>query len=353
LESDRWSRAAQASVVGLLILASLFTIWVAKPVLLPILVAGLLAATLAPPVNALKAIGIPRAAGAAVVLAVSVAAFVYGASRVIGPATEWAADLPDLVDDARGRLEGLFQSVDAVSEAAEGVREAAQGEGTGGAQPQVVTVAEPSFGALALDRTRTFLGQALIVLAILFFLLSGGDRLLLRLIRVLPTLSARKRGVRIARRLQRDISYYLVTITCINAGLGLVVGFAMWLLGMPNAPVWGVMAAFLNFIPYLGAVASASILALVALAHFDTLVAGIVPPLVYITVNSLEGFFITPAFLGRRLRLDPLAILIALLVAGFMWGIPGLLVAVPTLGAFKVVADAFPELEDLSQVLSR
>jgi predicted PurR-regulated permease PerM len=113
------------------------------------------------------------------------------------------------------------------------------------------------------------------------------------------------------------------------------------------------MAAALNFIPYLGSVTAASVLGIVALAHFDSLVAGVVPPLVYLAVNGLEGFFITPAFLGRRLRLDPLAILVALLVAGFMWGISGLLVAVPTLGAIKVISDAFPELENLSQILSR
>jgi predicted PurR-regulated permease PerM len=350
--ADKWNRITQASVVGLFILASLFTVRVAEPVLLPILIAGLLSATLAPPVNALTRLGLPRWLGALFVLAVSVSGIAYGTSRIVGPATEWVTDLPDVVDDAREKLEGLFQSVDAVSAAADQVRAAAQGSAVS-AEPQVVAVAEPSFGALALNRTRAFLGQGIIVLAFLFFLLSGGDRLLLRLIRLLPTLSARKRGVRVARQLQQEISYYLVTIACINAGLGIVVGMAMWLLGMPNAPVWGVMAAALNFIPYLGAVASASILGVVALAHFDSLLAGIAPPLVYLAVNSLEGFFITPTFLGRRLRLDPLAILIAILVAGFMWGIPGLLIAVPTLGAVKVIADVFPELENVSQILSR
>jgi predicted PurR-regulated permease PerM len=351
MATDKWNRVTQSSVVGMFLLAALYTVWVARPVLLPILLAGLLAATLAPPVGALKRLGIPRWLGAVVVLVCSVSTIVFGASRIIGPATEWVASLPELVDDAREDLEGVFRSVDAVSEAADQVRQAAQ-VGNGDAEPQVVAVAEPSFGALALDRTRAFAGQAVIVLALLFFLLSGGDRLLLRLVRVLPTLSARKRGVSIARRLQREVSYYLMAISLINVGVGVVVGIAMWLLGMPNAPVWGVMAAAFNFIPYLGAAAAASVLALVALAHFDTLVAGLAPPLVYLALNSLEAFFISPAFLGQRLRLDPLAILVALLVAGFMWGIPGLLIAVPSLGAIKVISDGLPELQSLSQFLS-
>jgi predicted PurR-regulated permease PerM len=352
MSTDDWNRLTQVSIVGLFMFSVAFMVALAEPVLLPILIAGLLSATLAPPVNALTRIGVPRWLGAAITLALSLSALGYGTGRIMGPAMEWATDLPDLVEDARETLAGLFRSVDAVSEAADQVRSAAQGAAASDPS-RVVAVAEPSFGILALNRTRAFIGQAIIVFALMFFLLSGGDRILVQMIRTLPTLSARKRGVKLARRLQRDLSYYLVTIACINVGLGVVVGVAMWLLGMPNAPVWGAMAAALNFIPYLGAVTAASVLGLVALAHFDSLVVGLAPPVVYLALNGLEGFFITPTFLGRRLRLDPLAILIALLVAGFMWGVPGLLIAVPTLGAIKVIADAFPELENLSQALSR
>jgi predicted PurR-regulated permease PerM len=110
MATDKWNRVTQSSVVGMFLLAALYTVWVARPVLLPILLAGLLAATLAPPVGALKRLGIPRWLGAVVVLVCSVSTIVFGASRIIGPATEWVASLPELVDDAREELEGVFRS---------------------------------------------------------------------------------------------------------------------------------------------------------------------------------------------------------------------------------------------------
>lgn len=170
---------------------------------------------------------------------------------------------------------------------------------------------------------------------------------------MLPNLTERKRGLSVALRLRRDLSRYLLTITGINTVLGVAVGLSMWALGMPNPVVWGVMGGLFNFVPYLGAVAGVGVLALVALGTFDALLQVVLPPLVYLGLTALEGNVLTPAILGRRIRLNPVAILLSLMLWSWMWGIPGMLVAVPTVATLKAFADAYPSLGVLGEFLGR
>lgn len=344
------SVAVRSSIVGLFLLAVLYTIYFTRPVLLPVLVALLLTLVLAPVVNACESFGIPRWLGAAVTVGVVVTALSFGVYQVAGPATDWIADLPQLLTQARDKLEGMVSPVEEVTEAANQMQEIT---GADDEPAQVVSVEQPTFGERVLAAGRAFLGRAVFVLALVYFLLASGELFLLKLVRVLPNLTERKRGLTVALTLRKHLSHYFLTITIINVMLGVAVGLAMWMLDMPTPAVWGAMAALFNFIPYLGAAAGVAIVALVGFATFDSSLAAAAPALIYMGLTALEGTFVTPAMLGRTMRLNPVAILLSLILWSWMWGVPGMLIAVPTLAAVKVFADAYPGLGVMSEFLGR
>ena len=149
-----------------------------------------------------------------------------------------------------------------------------------------------------------------------------------------------------------EISRYLLTIAAINAGLGVAVGFAMWALGMPTPLLWGVMAGLLNFLPYIGSVIGIAVVGMVALVHFPTIGAAILVPLAYFACTAVEGQFVTPTIVGRRLRLNTAAVFIAVAFWSFLWSIPGALMAVPILVVVKVLCDNVASLRGLGRFLS-
>ena len=198
-------------------------------------------------------------------------------------------------------------------------------------------------GAL-LSSTQSVLAGAVVMLILLYFLLASGDLFLRKLVRVLPKLSDKKRAIEIARQTERHVSTYLATVTLINMGLGLAVALAMKLVGMPNPVLWGVTAGLLNYIPYLGPIVTAGVLTLVAVLSFDELGRALIVPALYMVINGLEGYLVTPTLLGRRLTLNPVVIFTGLIFWGWLWGIPGALLAVPILATFKIFCDHIPPL---------
>ncbi len=159
--------------------------------------------------------------------------------------------------------------------------------------------------------TQSFVSYGAIVLVLLYFLLAGGDSFLRKLVTVLPLLSDKIRAVEIARQTERAISRYLLTICIINVGLGITVGSVLWMLGMPNAPMWGAVAGSLNFIPFLGPVISTLLVGAAAILSFDTLQGFLMPPLACASLTIFEGLLITPALLGRNLTLSPVVIFLS------------------------------------------
>jgi predicted PurR-regulated permease PerM len=174
---------------------------------------------------------------------------------------------------------------------------------------------------------------------------------LAKLVKVLPTLTDKKRALQIARDTERSISYYLVTTSAVNLGFGGAVAVAMHLVGMPNAVLWGVLAAVTNFIPYLGAVAMVIILGLAALLEFDDVWRALLVPAVFFGLNFAEGYLLTPLALGRRLTLNPVVVFVGVLFWGWVWGVAGALLAVPILAAVKIVCDRIEGLAAVGEFL--
>jgi predicted PurR-regulated permease PerM len=150
----------------------------------------------------------------------------------------------------------------------------------------------------------------------------------------------------------RDVSWYLFTISAINAGLGICIGILMWIFGMPNAVLWGLMAAVLNYIPYLGAVVGTAIVFVVAMVSLDSVAMSFVAPAVYFTLTAIEGNFVTPTIIGRRFTLNPIVVVVWFMSWGALWGIPGMLIATPTLAAFKILCAKVEPLGRIDRIIS-
>jgi predicted PurR-regulated permease PerM len=153
------------------------------------------------------------------------------------------------------------------------------------------------------------------------------------------------------RGVQRNVSRYLATITVINTVLGILVALTMYLLNMPNPVLWGVMVAVLNFIPYIGVLVSIVVVTFVGLLTFETALEVMLPPLALFGLNVIEGQFLTPILAGRRLALSPVAVFLSLVVMGWIWGVIGVLIAVPLLATVKLVCEEIEPLTPLATFL--
>jgi predicted PurR-regulated permease PerM len=348
-------RVRSRILTGLLTLAVFYTFYFAKAVLIPIALAMLLNLLLAPVVRGLRRyLRLPEWLGAALVLLLAVAVVSGSMYGLSGPVARWLDELPLAMIDLRDKVEELRRPVAEVQEAAKKVENLAQGEPEPGErQPVQVAVQGPGLTQIFLGGAVNFVTASVVMVALLFFLLASGDTLLRQAVSIAPRLSDKRRVVEIARDTEDDISYYLLTISLINGGLGVAVGVAMYVLGMPNAILWGVMAGIFNFVPFLGAVVGIAIVGLVALLTFDQLWSILLPPLSYLFLTSFEAQFVTPALLARRLTLNPVAVFLALIVWTWLWGIAGALLAVPLLATFKICCDHIEPLQPIGTMLGR
>jgi predicted PurR-regulated permease PerM len=200
--------------------------------------------------------------------------------------------------------------------------------------------------------TPAFIASVVLVIILLYFLLAFDGVFLRKLIKLLPTLSDKKRAVSIASEIEANISRYLFTVTAINVCLGTAVGTTVGLLGLRNPFMWGVLVAALNFVPYLGALTGIICITLGAILSFDNFGYALIFPAVYLAFAVLEGNFITPWIMGRSLTLNPVLVLLSLTFWGWLWGIPGVMLAVPILAAFKIFCAHIKPMEPIADFLS-
>lgn len=338
------------AVVGLFALAVLGALFAARAVVLPILLAILFSLLLAPVVRVLLHLRIPRWIASALVVAGLVVAGGTLVYYLASPVADWMDRAPRSLARLEAKVRQIKEPVEKVNRATEQVERMTD---MSGGSAQEVQVASRSLSGDLAELTLAVVSATAVTLVLLYFLLTSGDLFVRKVAGLVPSREGKHQVVDIARRLERNISTYLLTISLINACLGAGVATALWLLDMPNPILWGTMACLLNFIPYLGAMVGVAVVAVVAFLTFDTATAAILPPLAYLGLTALEGSFVTPTILGNRLTLNPLMIFTSIIFWGWMWGAVGALLAVPLLASIKIVCDHVEPLKPVGDLLGR
>jgi predicted PurR-regulated permease PerM len=337
------------ALTGLFVLAVFYTMYFMRAILLPLVLALLLSYLLAPLVRLFGRIRVRPAFGAAIVL-LSLATLVgYGVSRLAEPAAGWLEKAPYSMQQVKQKLLPLKKPMEKVAQASGEIDKLTSSDET---QAKTVVVQHSVVADAFLSQTPEFIASGVVLLILLYFLLAYDGVFLTKLIKVIPRLADKKRAVSIVREIETQISRYLLTVTLINIGLGAAVGLTVHFLGLRNPIMWGALVATLNFVPYLGALTGIVCMTLGAVLSFDSLGYAMVFPASYLVLATLEGNFITPLILGRSLTLNPVVILIALTFWGWMWGISGMILAVPILATFKIFCDHIEPMAPIGEFMS-
>jgi predicted PurR-regulated permease PerM len=338
------------ALTGLLILGIFYTVYFMRSILLPLVLALLLSYLLRPIVRFLARLRIAPPFGAAILLLSLVALVAYSISFLAAPAAAWLEKAPYSLQSLQAKLVPLRQPLQSVAKASGELEKLATPD-SGAAKPIIEVKRHPIIDSLYV-RTPEFIVSAALLLILLYFLLAHDGVFLTKVIKLLPTLTDKKRAVSIANEIEAHVSRYLFTITMINVSLGVVVGTTAGLLGLRNPLMWGVMVALLNFVPYLGALTGIICMTLGAILSFDSLGYALIFPAMYLGFATLEGNFITPWVMGRSLTLNPVIVLLSLTFWGWMWGIAGIILAVPILAGVKIFCAHITPTEPIAEFLS-
>lgn len=333
-------RKIKGLLIGIFLLMLFAGLYLAKDLILPIVFGVLMALTLSPVQRSASRLGIPSPV-TAIVLVLLFAAIMTTIILVLGDSIRTLLnETPSLGQELRYKLAGLLRSVEEIKSASEEVEQLT----TGGAAPAVreVVIEGPGLLQQVASNAASF-GTSLVVgLILALFLLASGDLFYVKLIESFRRTSDKKKALAVVYDVERRISNYLLTITLINAGLGLTIMFAMYLLDVPYPRVWGLLGFLLNYLPFIGGVSGTLAVAAFSIATFDSLAFALIPPAVYGFLTSFEAQFITPYLIGKRLEMNAVSVLLTVVIWGWLWGITGALMAVPFLVMFKVICDNVP-----------
>lgn len=347
--SELAQRVPRFVLMGLFVLAGLYTLYFARAVLIPVVLAALLSLILSPAVRGLKRrLHLPAPWGAALVVGVLVAAMGYGVASLTLPAKAWIDKAPGVLRQVEIKLRDISASVEEVSRITE---KAEQITGQAGAGGNKVAVAQPSLFSRTLTATPTFLVSVISTLILVYLLLAYGGALMRQFVRMLPSVAGKRAAIRVARSFQREITRYLVVVTAMSMGLGVVSGLALYWLGMPNPVLWGVMVAVLNYVPYLGAALCLIILTPVAILSIEPLGQALLVPAVFLLLNIVEGELLTAIVVGKYFTLNPVVVFLGILFWGWLWGIVGALIAVPILVSFRIFFEHVAALRPLGDLM--
>lgn len=349
-------RPRPRSTHATLVLATLavgYTLWAAQALLLPVLLALFFALVGNPILRLLQRLWIPRFLGAALLLVLGLAGAYQLAHQLVAPAAEWVREVPREMRDLAPKLRTLVKPVQEANKAAENIARAAGGES--GTRPvQVVKTENSSDSFKALSATPRMVTSVLAVVLLTFFFMVYGQSLQKNAIALLPGRQQQRLTVEILQSIEHEISRYVLTISIINAVFGLLYAAVLHLaLDVPvdDALLWGTMAALLNFAPYVGPLIGMLVMLLMGFVSYAEPWQSLLPAGVYLLLHTLEGQLITPIILGARMAVSPLVLILSLMVFGWLWGIVGLLLAVPLLVCVKLVLKRVDGMEGWARLL--
>ncbi|RWD66370.1 MAG: AI-2E family transporter [Mesorhizobium sp.] len=343
-------RLMRSLLIGIFILMTTAALYFARAFFMPVILAFLLALTLTPIVRFLRKHGVPDVLSATLLVLLSVFLVASAGYLLSGPVIDLINNSSSIGLQLTDRLAPFKQPLERVmdiSHQLEALTETAQ-------EPNVQKVAVAPSGMLSTAASNIVgAGTSITIVFVLsLFLLASGTLFYEKIVQSFASLSDKKRALRVVYDVEREISHYLLTVALINTGLGTVIGLGLWGLGMPNPLVWGAAAALLNFLPYVGALITMLLVTTIALISFDTISYALLAPAFVLLCDLVEGQFVTPTVVGRRLEINAVAIFIAIAFWSWLWGFVGALMAVPLLVVIKVFCDHFDGLSHVGNFLA-
>ncbi|MDB5554883.1 MAG: family transporter [Rhizobium sp.] len=335
---------------GIFILLSIYGLFLGRDFLTPVLLAFMLATTLSPIVRYLAKWYVPPVVSATLLIIMSVFVFGVIGYATSGPVSQMVSQAPEIGAKLKERVATIRQAIDKAVEATSQIDNVAENVSDG--KTQKVVIAQPGILSRAAGNLLSVGTTMAITFVLSLFLLASGTMFYQKIIQSFSLLSDKKKALRVVYNVEREISRYLFTITFINIIVGIVVGCGLWVIGIPNAFVWGVAATVLNFLPYVGALIAIVLTGIISLVTFDNLAYSMLAPAFILLVHIMEGQFLTPLLLGRRLELNAVAVFISISFWSWLWGFVGALMAVPLLVVIKVVCDNFDNLKPFGNFLS-
>jgi predicted PurR-regulated permease PerM len=335
----------------------------AQAVLIPVILATLLFYALDPIVDRMQAVRVPRAIGAALVLLVLTLGTGYGLWTLRDDAMAVVEEMPraaamvrqSLRQQQRGdagaieKLQQAAKEIDKTAVAATGPMD----RDPGGVQR--VQVVQPfrasdylmwgSMGAAALA------AQMVMILFLAYFMLVADDLYKRKLVRIAPTLSKKKITVQIVDEIGTQIERFMLVQILTSAIVAVATAAALWWIGLEQPVIWGLVAGVLNSIPYFGPIVVSGGLAIVAFLQFETFHMAFYVAAIAMVITTLEGWLITPTLMGRAASINPAAIFVGILFWSWIWGVWGLVLAVPMLMMTKAVCDRIEELQPIGELL--
>lgn len=356
-------------VSALLFLAVVYTLYFASSLWIPIVIALFLALQLSPLVTFLQRFYIPRPLSAALLLVAIGGPFTFLGMQLVEPAQKWIERVPEVTAKVNRQLTNIAEVLAPVDQivpatVAPQTPEKKSGRrkffgwlrGEEAVAPAPSTPAPPTaatepnnavsdrlvLGGLEvvmriLAETPVFLAQCLVVVILVVFLLVYGPGIYHTAMEVVPFFQNKVAASKLVRDTQHELSRYFLYVSLINASLGLTTATVLWLLRFEDPLLWGSMVALLNFAPYVGTIFSLAVLAMAGVAQYGLEWGALLPALAFFILNTVESQLVTPAVLGRNMRMNPLVIMLWLMLWGWLWGMAGVLIAVPLLVCIKLI----------------
>jgi predicted PurR-regulated permease PerM len=325
--AETWQLIANVSVTGIFALAVLAALYLMRDVAVPVILAWVVANILLPVVTWMEEKGLPRGPSVLLITFAIVAVILTVVALLSLPLTYWLGRATELGALIKGKLQSMAQPLEFLKEILSAIGQATgQGSGTGLHVEESTNIVRGIVGILTPAVT-----QGILFLGALIFYMIYQKKIKARSVLILPHREARLTALKILSDIERNTTIYFGTFTVVNICLGTLTSILAYMVGLPNPLLWGVLAAVLNYIPYIGPAIMVLVLFLIGLFTFTTISEALAAPLVYIAMTTVEGHFITPTLMGRRMTMNPFAVFLAIGFWTWMWGPIGAFVAVPIL----------------------
>lgn len=330
-----WLRLTQVAIIVIAVVVLAGALVAARAILIPIVAAVIIGSVIGPAIEALGRRGIPTLLASFLIVALLCAVFYGVAAALAAPLADWVNRAPEIGKLMQERFEALQPALRTIASFIDSI----ESIGRPLRPPLQVDVADSTMLQSMVGLVTPAIGEFILFFGSLLFFLAGRVQIKRKVVQVMAPRPTRLAVLRVFRAIETRLGAYLVTATFINLGLGVATGLMTWGLGLPNPLLWGALACVLNYIPYVGPAVMTAILAAVGLITFPTILQGLAPMGVFLVLTSVEGHFLMPMIVGRRVSLNPFGVFLSMAVWTWLWGPIGTFLAVPLLIAGKALAE--------------